>query len=61
VNEYGQVDDYQYGGGGYGNDVEPLANAIESLKKERGYDEIIFMSPDGELLNQPMANALSMK
>ena len=39
---------------------EPLANAIESLKKERTYDEIIFMSPDGELLNQPMANALSL-
>jgi tRNA (guanine37-N1)-methyltransferase len=62
VNEYGQVDDYQYGGGaGMVMMCEPLANAIESLKKERDYDEIIFMSPDGELLNQPMANALSMK
>jgi tRNA (guanine37-N1)-methyltransferase len=62
VNEYGQVDDYQYGGGaGMVMMCEPLANAIESLKKERQYDEIIFMSPDGELLNQSMANALSLK
>ena len=62
VNEYGQVDDYQYGGGaGMVMMCEPLANAIESLKKERTYDEIIFMSPDGELLNQQMANGLSMK
>jgi tRNA (guanine37-N1)-methyltransferase len=62
VNEYGQVDDYQYGGGaGMVMMCEPLANAIESLKKERVYDEIIFMSPDGELLKQSMANALSLK
>src|SRR4029077_21037310 len=62
VNEYGQVDDYQYGGGaGMVMMCEPLANAIESLKKERDYDEIIFMSPDGDLLNQPIANTLSMK
>jgi len=40
---------------------EPLANAIETLKMEREYDEIIFMSPDGELLNQQMANTLSLK
>lgn len=62
VNEYGQVDDYQYGGGaGMVMMCEPLANAIESFRKERDYDEIIFMSPDGELLTQPMANALSLK
>src|ERR1700674_4651596 len=62
VNEYGQVDDYQYGGGaGMVMMCEPLANAIESLKKERNYDEIIFMSPDGELLNQSMANSISLK
>jgi tRNA (guanine37-N1)-methyltransferase len=61
INEYGQVDDYQYGGGaGMVMMCEPLANAIESLQKERKYDEIIFMSPDGEMLNQTMANALSM-
>jgi tRNA (guanine37-N1)-methyltransferase len=62
INEYGQVDDYQYGGGaGMVMMCEPLANAIESLKKERHYNDIIFMSPDGELLNQPLANALSLK
>jgi len=62
VNEYGQVDDYQYGGGaGMVMMCEPLANAIETLKKERDYDEIIFMSPDGELLNQQLANTLSLK
>ena len=61
VNEYGQVDDYQYGGGaGMVMMCEPLANAIESLKKEKDYDEIIFMSPDGELLTQPIANSLSL-
>jgi tRNA (guanine37-N1)-methyltransferase len=61
VNEYGQVDDYQYGGGaGMVMMCEPLANAIESLQRERKFDEIIFMSPDGEMLSQSMANALSM-
>jgi tRNA (guanine37-N1)-methyltransferase len=40
---------------------EPLANAIEHLKKERTYDEIIFLTPDGELLNQKIANLLSLK
>ncbi len=62
VNDYGQVDDYQYGGGaGMVMMCEPLANAIESLKKERKYDDVIFMSPDGELLNQSIANSLSLK
>lgn len=62
VNEYGQVDDYQYGGGaGMVMMCEPLASAIESLKNEREYDEVIFMSPDGEQLNQSMANLLSLK
>ena len=62
VNEYGQVDDYQYGGGaGMVMMCEPLANAIESLQRERNYDEVIYMSPDGKLLNQPMSNALSLK
>jgi len=40
---------------------EPLANAIESFSRERKYDEIIYMTPDGDLLNQPLANALSLK
>ncbi|HLK30086.1 MAG TPA: tRNA (guanosine(37)-N1)-methyltransferase TrmD [Puia sp.] len=62
VNEYGQVDDYQYGGGaGMVMMCEPLANAIESLSKEKKFDEIIYMTPDGEKLNQKMANQLSMK
>jgi tRNA (guanine37-N1)-methyltransferase len=62
VNEYGQVDDYQYGGGaGMVMMPEPLANAIEALSKERHYDEIIYMTPDGETLNQRVANNLSLK
>jgi tRNA (guanine37-N1)-methyltransferase len=62
VNEYGQVDDYQYGGGaGMVMMCEPLANAIESLSKEKKFDEIIYMTPDGEKLNQKIANQLSMK
>jgi tRNA (guanine37-N1)-methyltransferase len=62
VNEYGQVDDYQYGGGaGMVMMPEPLANAIESLSKETKYDEIIYMTPDGERLNQRTANGLSLK
>src|SRR5215831_5354779 len=62
VNEYGQVDDYQYGGGaGMVMMCEPLANAIESLSKERKFDEIIYLTPDGELFNQSVANQLSLK
>jgi tRNA (guanine37-N1)-methyltransferase len=62
VNEYGQVDDYQYGGGaGMVMMPEPLANAIEGLSKQSPYDEIIFMTPDGERLNQKIANHLSLK
>jgi tRNA (guanine37-N1)-methyltransferase len=62
VNEYGQVDDYQYGGGaGMVMMCEPLANAIEQLSKEKKFDEVIYMTPDGELFNQKMANQLSLK
>src|SRR5687767_9544273 len=62
VNEYGQVDDYQYGGGaGMVMMCEPLAGAVESLQKERSYDEVIYLTPDGETLNQKMANQLSLK
>jgi tRNA (guanine37-N1)-methyltransferase len=61
VNEYGQIDDYQYGGGaGMVMMPEPLANAIESLSKETAYNEIIFMTPDGETFNQQTANQLSL-
>ncbi len=62
VNEYGQVDDYQYGGGaGMVMMPEPLANAIESLSKETTYDDIIYMTPDGPRLEQQMANQLSLQ
>jgi tRNA (guanine37-N1)-methyltransferase len=62
VNEYGQIDDYQFGGGaGMVMMPEPLANAIESLSKDRTYDEIIYLTPDGERLNQKIANTLSLK
>jgi tRNA (guanine37-N1)-methyltransferase len=62
VNEYGQVDDYQYGGGaGMVMMCEPLANAIESLSKERKPDEVIYLTPDGEVLNQKIANSLSLR
>jgi tRNA (guanine37-N1)-methyltransferase len=62
VNEHGQVDDYQYGGGaGMVMMCEPLANAIESLSKQNKFDEIIFMTPDGEKFTQKIANNLSLK
>ncbi len=60
--KHGQTDDYQYGGGaGMVMMPEPLALAIEKLQKERVYDEIIFLTPDGETLKQPLANQLSLK
>jgi len=62
VNEYGQVDDYQYGGGaGMVMMCEPLVKAIEELFTERKYDEVIYLTPDGEMLNQKIANTLSLK
>ncbi|OWY21600.1 tRNA (guanosine(37)-N1)-methyltransferase TrmD [Sphingobacteriales bacterium UPWRP_1] len=61
VNEYGQVDDYQYGGGaGMVLMIEPIDQCISALQKERKYDEIIYLSPDGELLTQQLANRLSL-
>ncbi len=61
VNEYGQVDDYQYGGGaGMVMLCEPLANAIEHLQMGNNYDEIIYLTPDGETLTQKTANQLSL-
>ena len=57
-----QVDDYQFGGGaGMVMMIEPLVNAIESLQKDTLYDEVIFLTPDGETFNQQMANQLSLK
>ncbi len=62
INSHGQVDDYQYGGGaGMVMMCEPLANAIEALAARNPFDEIIFMTPDGEKLTQKMANQLSLK
>ena len=57
-----QVDDYAFGGGaGMVMMIEPLVNAIESLQKKTVYDEVIFLTPDGETFNQKMANSLSLK
>lgn len=62
TDKHNKVDDYQYGGGaGMVMTIEPIAALIEKLKAERAYDEIIYMTPDGELLEQPMANDLSLK
>ena len=55
------VDDYAFGGGaGMGMMIEPIDRCISALKAERSYDEVIYMSPDGELLDQPMANGLTL-
>ncbi len=57
-----QVDDYAFGGGaGMVMMIEPLVNAIESLQKNTTYDEVIFLTPDGENFKQKMANQLSLK
>ena len=61
LDKHHRVDDYQYGGGaGMVMSVEPIANLIDKLKQERSYDEVIYMSPDGDLLNQTMCNQLSL-
>ncbi len=61
TNKHKNVDDYQFGGGaGMVMSVEPIDFCISKLKSERTYDEIIYMTPDGETLNQKMANSMSM-
>jgi tRNA (guanine37-N1)-methyltransferase len=56
------VDDYAFGGGaGMVMMIEPVFNVINHLKKATTYDEVIYMSPDGEMLNQKVANTLSLK
>ena len=56
-----QVDDYAFGGGaGMVMSIEPIARCIRSLQSERNYDEVIYMTPDGETFNQQTANTLSL-
>ena len=61
TNKQKSVDDYPFGGGaGMVMTVQPIDACITHLKSERTYDEIIYMSPDGDTLNQKMANTMSM-
>ena len=61
-NKRKQIDDYQFGGGsGMVMMIEPIKNCIDSLKKDRDYKEIIYMTPDAEILNQKIANKLSIE
>ena len=62
LRKHRKVDDYPFGGeAGMVMQIEPVWRCMEGLKSQRHYDEIIFTSPDGEQLDQPMANALSLK
>ena len=62
ASKHKKVDDYPFSGeAGMVMQIEPIYRCIEQLKSERDYDEIIFTSPDGDILDQPMANALSLK
>lgn len=61
LNKHRKVDDYPFGGeAGMVMQIEPVDRCISALKAERDYDDVIFTSPDGELLTQPMANTLSL-
>lgn len=61
LGKHQQIDDYQYGGGaGMVMMIEPVFNCINSLQENRKYDEIVYLSPDGELFDQKMANTLSL-
>lgn len=61
TNKHKNVDDYQFGGGaGMVMMIEPIDACISKLKSEREYDEVIYMTPDGETLNQGMANRMSL-
>ena len=61
TDKHKRVDDYQFGGGaGMVMAIQPIADAIDSLRAERAYDHIIYMTPDGQTLNQKMANTLSL-
>jgi len=62
TDKYKSVDDYPFGGGaGMVMTIEPVYKAIERLRSERDYDEVIYTSPDGRLFNQKIANELSLK
>ncbi|MEM8999915.1 MAG: tRNA (guanosine(37)-N1)-methyltransferase TrmD [Bacteroidota bacterium] len=62
IGNYRQIDDYQFGGGaGMVMMIEPIDRCITALKAEREYDEIIYMTPDGETLDQSIANEISLK
>ena len=62
LRKHRKVDDYPFGGeAGMVMQIEPVWRCMEELKSQRDYEEIIFTSPDGEQLDQPMANALSLK
>ncbi|HMX03457.1 MAG TPA: tRNA (guanosine(37)-N1)-methyltransferase TrmD [Chitinophagales bacterium] len=62
LGQHKQVDDYQFGGGaGMVMMVEPIFNCINALKAQRIYDEVIYLTPDGERFNQKIANQLSLK
>jgi tRNA (guanine37-N1)-methyltransferase len=61
TNKQKSVDDYQFGGGaGMVMMIQPIDDCISQLKSEREYDEVIYMTPDGETLNQKMANSMSL-
>ena len=61
INKHGQIDDYAFGGGaGMVMMIEPIAKCLEGLKAERTYDAVIYMTPDGEQLKQPLVNKLSL-
>ena len=61
TNKQKSVDDYPFGGGaGMVMNIQPIDDCIAHLKSQRNYDEIIYMSPDGETLNQKMAKSISM-
>lgn len=60
TDKHKRLDDYAFGGGaGMVMMIEPIHRCVEKLKAERAYDEVIYMSPDGELLDQPLANRMS--
>ncbi|MDA9246787.1 tRNA (guanosine(37)-N1)-methyltransferase TrmD [Ulvibacter sp.] len=62
TNSYNQIDDYQFGGGaGMVMMIEPIDKCISGLKAERTYDEVIYMTPEGQTLDQGISNQLSLK